>query len=142
MPKVNNDGSRLLFPLFYACFGRLQAWQRHVKFLLFHLSKTSSTYIYTYTYTYTYTSIFITWYFSSSFSLLGRNLARKRGGCWLNFIVIKSCFNSQDKHLKLQLFHVLLVGYKVKSCWLKRKNISLMFFPLLWPALSRCVGPT
>ena len=93
---------------FYSSLAGQEHGKEHVQ-LLFHLSQ-GYKYIYIYMYIYIYIYIYIvTWsIFLLSFWCLGRDFKRKGVFGWLCFILIKSCFNSQGKHLKLQLFHVLL----------------------------------
>ena len=72
-------------------------------------------YIYIHIYIYIYTYIITCYIFFFLFSALAENLKEKRVFGWLCLILIKSCFNSQDKHLRLQLFHVLFYQIMVNQ---------------------------
>ena len=127
--------------------GRLKHGQSMSNFILFHSSRHKYIYVYIYIYIYIYTYISTCYIFFFLFDVLAENLKKNGVFGWLCFILVKSCFNSQDMHLRLQLFHVLfyqiMVNQATNSSNLVYKYFSTFpsIFIVLWPAMICMWGP-
>ena len=102
---------------FSPCLGRLRHGQKHVHFILFHSSRHKYIYVYIYIHIYIHIYLYQHMLYFSSFFLVPwpRSSRGERVFGWLCFILVKSCFNSQDMHLRLQLFHVLFYQIMVNQ---------------------------